>query len=69
MSFQETLKKITLSKSDRKILGVCGGLAQGTETPSWVWRVGFVLSIFLGGIGAITYLLLWNFLPQPTGTA
>ena len=60
----DTLKKIALSKDDRKIFGVCGGLARATETPSWMWRAGFVLSLPLGGFGAFAYLVLYCFMPR-----
>jgi phage shock protein C len=67
MAFADTLNKVRLSKSDRMIFGVCGGLAQATNTPSWAWRAGFCMSGILGGAGAIAYLILWNFVPPNAG--
>jgi phage shock protein PspC (stress-responsive transcriptional regulator) len=69
MSLADTLNKITLSKSDRVVLGVCGGFAQATQTPSWIWRAAFCISAIFGGAGAIAYLILWYFMPRASGPA
>ena len=60
----DKLNKLVRSKTDRKIFGVCGGLAQATDSPPWIWRAGFVLSLPFGGFGAIAYLVLYNFMPS-----
>ncbi|MGD0388807.1 MAG: PspC domain-containing protein [Tepidisphaeraceae bacterium] len=65
MAIIDTLNRITLSKTDRKLCGVCGGFAHATDTPTWIWRAGFVLSIFFGGLGVFAYLVLWYFMPSP----
>lgn len=65
MAVADTLNKIVRSKTDRKIFGICGGLAHATDTPSWVWRAGFAISIFFGGLGVIAYLVLRIFMPSP----
>jgi phage shock protein PspC (stress-responsive transcriptional regulator) len=67
MALTDTLNKMRLSKSDRKVFGVCGGLAQATDTPSWIWRAGFCMLAFLWGFGLIAYLVLWNFMPPAAG--
>jgi len=51
------------SKSDRVFGGVCGGLGQATEIPSWAWRVIFCLCVFGFGFGLLVYVLLWIFMP------
>jgi phage shock protein C len=52
---------------DRKIAGVCGGLAQAWGwDPLWV-RVGTGVLFFTGaatGIVLVAYLLLWWLLPE-----
>lgn len=48
---------------DRWIAGVCGGLAAQTNVPTWAWRILFILTTFLHGIGALIYLLMWIFVP------
>jgi len=36
--------------------GVCARLAQGTDTPVWLWRIGFILAAHAG---VMAYLILW----------
>jgi len=65
MSFTETLNKITLSRTDRMIFGVCGSLAKATDTPAWVWRAGFVIATIFAGVSILIYLILWFFMARP----
>lgn len=58
------LSQFMLSNSERWIGGVCGGLADLTQIPAWSWRVLFVLTALLHGLGVIMYLLLWVFVPR-----
>jgi phage shock protein C len=58
------LQRLTRSRRDRIIGGVCGGLGQSTDLPSWAWRVIFCLTLLYFGAGLLIYLLLWIFLPQ-----
>ena len=53
------------SKSDRKIAGVCGGLAAylGLD-PTLVRILWVVLSLVSLGAGVIGYLLLWWVAPE-----
>lgn len=62
----EDLKFRDLKKSatDIKLAGVCGGFGKYTPVPSWLWRVIFVVSLLVGGLGFITYILLWIFMPS-----
>ena len=62
------LNQFRRSLADRWIGGVCGGLAEITGIPSWSWRILFVLTALLHGIGVIMYILLWIFVPLQTGT-
>jgi phage shock protein PspC (stress-responsive transcriptional regulator) len=48
---------------DRWFGGVCGGIAQITGMPSWVWRLLFTVLVLFGGTGIVVYLLLWFFVP------
>ncbi len=57
------LQQLRRSMSDRWIGGVAGGLAQMTAIPSWAWRILFILTLLLHGLGALVYLLLWIFVP------
>ena len=57
------LNQFRLSTSDKWLGGICGGLATMTDVPAWSWRILFILTAFLHGIGALVYLLLWMFVP------
>ena len=51
------------SRSDSKIAGVAGGLARHLGVDPILVRVGFVALAVLGGVGVLTYSLLWLLLP------
>ena len=51
------------SATDRWFGGLCGGLAKATGIDSWLWRLAFVLLLFVGGTGLIAYIILWIFVP------
>lgn len=51
------------SADDRWLGGVCGGIAQSTGLPSWVWRLFLTVLVLFGGTGILIYLLLWFFVP------
>jgi len=58
------LQRLGRSETDRKLAGVCGGLGEATDVPSWIWRMGFFAAVFFYGAGLIGYVLLWVFLPK-----
>jgi phage shock protein C len=58
------LNRLRLSNADKWIAGVCGGVAGVTGVESYVWRLIFVLGLFLGGFTLLLYLLLWIFVPR-----
>jgi phage shock protein C len=66
-AFNATIPKalhgLERSLTDRWIGGVCGGLAASTGIPTWSWRILFILTAFLHGIGILMYVLLWVFVP------
>ena len=51
------------SRSDSKVAGVAGGLAQYLGVDPILFRVGFVALTILGGVGILAYSLLWLLLP------
>jgi phage shock protein PspC (stress-responsive transcriptional regulator) len=57
------LRELRRSLTDRWIGGVCGGLADSTGIPSWSWRILFILTALLHGLGLVMYILLWIFVP------
>ncbi len=58
-----TLSRLHRSLADRWFGGVCGGLGELTGIPAWSWRILFVLTAFLQGLGVLMYILLWIFVP------
>ncbi len=66
MEAKNWLQRLTRSNKDKWIGGVCGGLGEHTEVPTWFWRLAFSLLILLSfGVGIVLYVLLWMFLPLP----
>ena len=63
--FSGALRRLTKSKSDVWLGGVCGGLGEQTPLPSWVWRLVFLLLLCCYGTGVLLYVLLWICLPEP----
>jgi len=57
------VKKLYRHPDDVIIAGVCSGIAAYFGIDPVIVRVMFVLSIFLGGLGIVTYLLLWLIVP------
>ena len=57
------------SATNKVLGGVCGGLAEYTETDPLLWRVGFI-AVAVMGAGILIYPLLWLLVPAgPDGTA
>lgn len=62
-AFAATLRRITKSKTDIWVGGVCGGLGEHTPLPAWTWRVLFLFFLFCYGVGLPLYFCLWMCLP------
>lgn len=62
------VKKLVRSTTDRKIAGVCAGLADYMDVDPTLIRLATLVVFFCGGFGLIPYIILWIALPQgPTG--
>jgi phage shock protein C len=57
-------RRLYRSRTDRKLAGVCGGLAQYFNTDATLMRVLFVVLALLGGPGLLIYLVLWIVVPE-----
>lgn len=57
-------KKFYLSDTDKKVAGVCGGIAEYFNIDSLLVRVAFLLLIFGYGCGLMLYLILWLLAPK-----
>lgn len=59
--------RLHLSKSDKFIFGVCGGLAEYFNIDSSLVRILFVVLIFSVGFGILLYLVLVIVIPKEKG--
>jgi len=51
------------SRRDKKIAGICGGLADFFRVdPVWV-RIIFLIFLFLGGSALLVYIIMWFVVP------
>lgn len=69
---RNSTKRLTLSTTDKKLGGVCGGIAEYLDVdPTIVRLIWVALSVVPGGFvgGALAYLLAWLIIPRPTGIA
>jgi len=57
-------RRLYRNRTDRKLAGVCGGLAQYFHTDATLIRVLFVVLALLGGPGLVIYLLMWILVPE-----
>ena len=57
-------KRFYLSKKDKKIGGVCGGIAEYFEIDPLLVRIGFLFLVFGMGTGLLLYILLWLLAPK-----
>jgi phage shock protein C len=63
-------RRLYRSRTNRKLAGVCGGLAQYFNTDATLIRVLTVVLALLGGPGLVIYLVLWIVVPgEPLGVA
>ena len=60
----DTTRKLYRSKTNRKLAGVCGGLAEYFNLDATLIRVLFVVLAVLGGSGIVLYLALWIIVPK-----
>jgi phage shock protein C len=56
-------KKLTRSRKDEKIAGVCGGFAEYLEMDSTLVRVIWLMLAFFGGWGLFAYIIAWIVMP------
>lgn len=61
-------KRLMRSSRDKKIGGVCAGLAEYFDLDPTIVRVVWLLAIFFAGTGFLVYIILWIVLPlAPAG--
>ena len=62
------VKRLYRSRKDRKLWGVCGGLGKYFDIDPVIFRIVFVVTIFLGAAGIIAYIIMAIIVPlEPEG--
>ncbi len=57
-------KKLARSVSNRKVAGICGGLAEYFGIDATIIRLILVLLVIFCGVGILAYLIMWLVIPQ-----
>ncbi|MCR4966024.1 MAG: PspC domain-containing protein [Bacteroidales bacterium] len=52
-------KKLYLSQTDKKIAGVCGGIAEYLDVDPTVVRIIFLVALICGSFGFWAYIIVW----------
>ena len=60
----DATRKLYRSRTNRKVAGVCGGLAEYFNLDPTLIRVLFVALAVLGGSGIVLYLAMWIIVPR-----
>ena len=58
------MKRLTLDKQNKKVAGVCAGLAKYFEVDVTVIRILFLISILFSCFGCWAYLIIWAVAPS-----
>ncbi len=61
------MKKLYKSTTDKKIDGVCAGIATYFNLDPTVVRIAWVLFVALGGSGILAYILCMIIMPEGPG--
>jgi phage shock protein PspC (stress-responsive transcriptional regulator) len=56
-------KKLYRSRTDRKLWGVCGGLAKYFNVDPTIVRVVAIISLFVGSLGFWAYIVMLIIVP------
>lgn len=62
--FIQFLQNVKRSRSEKKLGGICGGLAAHSDVPAWVYRSVFITLLLLWGLGGVAYISLWICMPM-----
>ena len=64
------MRRLTLSRRDKKIAGVCAGFAHYFDLDVTLMRIIWLVLVFVPpGIGLIGYLLAWLIMPHEESAA
>ena len=57
-------KRLVRNVQDKKIAGVCAGLADYFDIDPTLVRALWILFTLLGGSGVLAYIILWVIMPE-----
>jgi phage shock protein C len=57
-------KRLMRSRTDRKIAGVCAGLAEYFDLDVTAIRVAWALAVIFAGCGLLAYVIAWIVVPE-----
>ena len=57
-------KPLTLSRTNKKIAGVCGGFAAYLDLDPTLVRILWVMLVIFGGCGLLAYAIAWIIMPE-----
>ena len=57
-------KRLYRSRNDRKLAGVCGGIAEYYGWDPTLVRIAWIVLTLLGGSGILIYLIMWLVMPE-----
>lgn len=58
------MKKLYRSRTNKKVGGVCGGIAEYFNLDPSLIRLGAVILIFIWGAGLLAYIAAWAIIPE-----
>ena len=61
------MKKLCKSTTDKKVAGVCGGIAEYLSCDSTIIRLTFAALILCAGSGLLVYILAAIIMPEAEG--
>ncbi|MDO9517026.1 MAG: PspC domain-containing protein [Methanosarcinaceae archaeon] len=64
-TYNSTKTRLTKSRDDRVIDGVCGGLAEYFGIDTVIVRLAFVVFTLINGFGILLYIILMVIMPKP----
>ncbi|MCR5445208.1 MAG: PspC domain-containing protein [Bacteroidales bacterium] len=64
MEDNSNYRRLMRSTTDRRIAGVCGGLAKYLNVDPTVIRIVFLIALICGSLGFWAYLIIWIAAPE-----
>jgi len=61
-------KRLTRDVNNKKIAGVCAGIANYFDLDPTLVRVIWILFVCVGGAGVLAYLIAWAVIPEDSNS-